>query len=390
MDNRDLEKMLLLQTASDINTFEDLVSFFILHQEHLNDYTLINATDNSSSIDIYSVFSNEKSAENHLSTPFVDGRINIINKRILRKVLRNKQAQTGLEMCVSFDTQTVSYFNRYYRKQLTSLPKDIDKAINLLYEHNVGVDYIPYTMENLMFSSENIDNVLDSICTFELLYHKNEKNKKKCMKEAKKITKWYKKMRSNNSSEVNRLFYHVYATILKMCYIQLKFPHRSVEKKMELLCEFMHNELCTMLQPELILSKQYFKYGQDYRFFGKVQKGRDDIVKTIKNMSWDLFHMRMLEAGCAYKKSKKSDVFVPCFFTYDKRLQEAKGCYELKSIAINHKTHQRFPFYAQIDEIIEYIEKYSTAEKLLERNAKRGTVNIDKLIEELEKDISNV
>lgn len=390
MDSQNLDMMMLLQIASDISTFEDLVSFFSFYQDYLNDYTLINATDNSNSINIYSVFSNEKDIENHLSTPFFNGKINIANKRILKRLKWKRRVYTGLEMCVSFDTQTVSYFNRYYRKQLTSLPSDIDKAINLLYKNNVGVDYIPYTMENLMFSSENIKSVHDSIYTFERLYHKDKKSKKKCVKQAEQITQWYTKTRSSNYFEARHLFCHVYAALLKMCYIQLKFPHFSVGKKMDLLCEFMNLQLFTMLQPELILAKQYFQHGQDYYFFGKVQKGRTDVVKIIKNMAWDLFHMRMLEAGCAYKSSKKSDVFVPCFFTYDKRLHQVKECYELKSMAINNKTYQRFTFYAKTDEIVEYIKKYSTAEKLLERNANRSTVNVDKLIKELEKDISSV
>lgn len=172
-----------------------------------------------------------------------------------------------------------------------------------------------------------------------------------------------------------------------MCNIQLQHKNRSLKQKMIELCDFMNVELCVMMQPELILAKYYFEQGQKCSFFGKIQKNNEKILDSIRNMAWDLFHLRMLEEGCIIRMNNKADANIPYFCTYDQRLLNVKDCYELKSIAINYRTGEKIPFYSKTEEIVEYLQKYGTQEQLVARMSTRPDVNIMNVIDLLEKEL---
>ena len=159
---------------------------------------------------------------------------------------------------------------------------------------------------------------------------------------------------------------------------------------MRMLRDFMNDEVCRILHPELILAKRYFEKGQKYSFFGKIQKGRDDLIKNIKNMTWDLLHLRTLEIDFTINPVNASDVNIPYFFTYDKRLLEVKECYELSSIAINDRTGERVPFYKYNDEIKKYVLRYSTVGERISRRHRGEQATINDIINELECEIKEL
>lgn len=389
MDTK-LKSLLLAQQVCCLLTFEDMVYFYRKNLPYLKDYTIISATDYRNSIDLYSAFADIEGIKNHLHTPFIDGKVNVVNHQILKRLHWKNKVYTGMQYCVSFDTQTVSYFNRYYRKKDISLPTDISTFVQLLYNQNISVDYIPYSMENLLFSNKDSDSIYDTIYTFERLYYRANKSKSYCDEKTKQILTWYKKMRDKNGSRFTDLYNSVYIALLKMCYIQLTHPSLSVDKKMENICEFMNSTVSQMLYPELILAHNFFQKGQRYNFFGKIQKGRSDIIQSIKNMAWDLFHLRMLEVDCGFKNHNEANAVIPCFFTYDERLKNIRDCYALKGIAINEKTHESTPVYANITQIIPYITKYSNEINVIRRANHRSQINIYNIIETLEKDIIEI
>lgn len=162
MDTK-LKSLLLAQQVCCLLTFEDMVDFYRKNLPYLKDYTIISATNYRNSIDLYSAFAGIEGIKNHLHTPFIDGKVNVVNHQILKRLHWKNKVYTGMQYCVSFDTQTVSYFNRYYRKKDISLPTDISTFVQLLYNQNISVDYIPYSMENLLFSNKDSDSIYDTI-----------------------------------------------------------------------------------------------------------------------------------------------------------------------------------------------------------------------------------
>ena len=387
MNGKKLLSLLILQEASKYRTLESLTEFYMENLPLLFEYTIINSTEGDNTVDLYAPFTDISKVENQLYTPFTNGKVNIVNENIVRRGILTGDGKTGMQGYVSFDTQVISYFHRYYKAQGNSLPKNIQDVIKLLYEKRIGVEYFAYTVENLFFSTKNISEVRDSICVFERLYYKNKMPKWFCRMRANRVIKSYDKMRKDNVVGTMRLYDLIYATLLKMCYIQLENKSCSLSKKMYKLCDFMANEMCTMMQPELILAKRYFSQGQNCKFFGKIQKKNANIIADIKNMAWDLFHLRMLEIGCTIKMNPKADVNIPYFCTYDQRLLDIKDCYELCSLAINYRTGEKVPFYSNIKEIVDYLDKYGTEEQFVARVSKCHSIDIKEIVEKLEKEM---
>ena len=103
------------------------------------------------------------------------------------------------------------------------------------------------------------------------------------------------------------------------------------------------------------------------RFFGKIQPRNKNVLYHLKNMAWDIIHLRFLDYSSTYFDFRKADALIPYFYTYDKHLQEIRSCYTLKVLAMNPKTHAMIPIYAFDDEVFELVKEYMTFEKHQER-----------------------
>ena len=133
MDTK-LKSLLLAQQVCCLLTFEDMVDFYRKNLPYLKDFTIISATDYRNSIDLYSAFADIEGIKNHLHTPFIDGKVNVVNHQILKRLHWKNKVYTGMQYCVSFDTQTVSYFNRYYRKKSQyNLQFSLEKNVYICY-----------------------------------------------------------------------------------------------------------------------------------------------------------------------------------------------------------------------------------------------------------------
>lgn len=216
--------MQCLQQMSELDSFQSMTDFFLDNYYYLNEYTIINATDCPQSTDLYSVFDGIERIRDQLYTPFFSGKINAINARIAKRALKSGNGKFFSIRCISFDTQTVSYLYRYYIKQVNSLPRNIESVLNVIKKRNIDVDYIPYSMENLLFSEEKNEEVWNSIFAFEKLYD-NKASDEQCAKNTDKIINLYKKIKDEGTFEPLRLYPLLYAVLLKMCKSKLNTPH---------------------------------------------------------------------------------------------------------------------------------------------------------------------
>ena len=66
-------------------------------------------------MDLYDGLEKISGIRERLFTPFSNGRVSIINDRILQRCLSNDDSRARTFRCVSFDTQTVSYIEKYYK-----------------------------------------------------------------------------------------------------------------------------------------------------------------------------------------------------------------------------------------------------------------------------------
>lgn len=113
----------------------------------------------------------------------------------------------------------------------------------------------------------------------------------------------------------------------------------------------------------------FFNYGTNIKFFGKIQKGRKDIIKNLKNMAWDIFHLQNTFNNL-FIIPKNADFIIPFFISYDQRLKDIAPIYKLKSAAfIKNGFNKHLNFLTDlIDPTIKY--EYFTAQAYLKRQEK--------------------
>lgn len=366
------------------DSFEGVLSLFLRYGNVLKDWTFIVATTDLDNIDLYTGMENIAGIRERLFTPFVNGRVSIVNDKIIRRFLRSNDNRTKLYKCVSFDTQTVSYIERYYKNGAAPY-EGFDEVIQLLKGRGFGVDHIPYTMENLMFNPDRRASVEQTLFAYEMMCGQNAGKTRLCRMRAKAVVSLYGKKNFEMPFHAKELYTTIYLALMKMSQIQLQYGKLAVDQKMNLFLEFMTSKICKMMMPEMNLAKLYFTKGGTCGFFGKIHVGNKDMLNQLKNMAWDLMHLRFVDYSSTMFNAKKGDALIPYFFTYDKRLQEIRSCYNLQTLAINMRNHAVIPIYAFNDGVLDLAKEHCTFDKRKERMNK--TPDLDKLILECEQEV---
>lgn len=371
----------LTNQISQLTSFADMLDFYLLNRSVFKDWTFIVSTKEPNNMDLYDGLEKISGIRERLFTPFSNGRVSIINDRILQRCLSNDDSRARTFRCVSFDTQTVSYIERYYKKGTVSY-EGFETVIQLLKSGDLGVDHIPYTIENLMFDLSRKDSVERTLFAYEMLVGENAGNEKVCWEQARAIVSMYEKEEFEFPFEIKEQYKMIYLSLLKMSQIQLEHQKESVEKKLKIFVEFITTKLYRMMQPEINLAKVYFLKGSNCGFFGKIHKGNKNVLEQLKNMTWDLMHLRFMDYSSMMFDATEGDALIPYFFTYDKRLQDIRECYSLQALAINPYTFSVFPIYVMVEGIQDILQEHCTFRKHKERMGK--TPNIDNLISECE------
>ena len=335
-------------------------------------------------MDLYAGLEEVSGIRERLFTPFSNGRVSVINDRIFRRCLSNNDSRARTFRCVSFDTQTVSYIERYYKNGMVPY-EGFEAVVHLLNGGGLGIDHIPYTIENLLFDLRRKDSVEQTLFAYEMMVGENAGNKRVCRKQARSIVSMYEKEGFEFLFRIKEQYKMIYLSLLKMSQIQLEHSKLLVEKKLEMFVEFIANKLCRMMQPEINLAKVYFSKGSGCGFFGKIHMGNKNALVQLKNMTWDLMHLRFMDYSSLMFDAKKADVLIPYFFTYDKRLQDIRECYNLQALAINPYNYSVFPIYVMVDGIQDILKEHCTFGKHKERMSKKP--NIDSLIAECEQNL---
>ena len=374
----------LTNQMSQLTSFSDMFDLYLFNRNILKDWTFIVATTETSNMNLYEGIESISGIRDRMFTPFANGRVSIINDKILKRCLLKNDSRARIFRCVSFDTQTVSYIERYYKKGTVPY-EGFETVVQLLKGESMGVDHIPYTIENLMFDLSRKDSVEQTLFAYEMMCGENAGNEKVCRKQARSIVSMYVKEDLRFPLTLKEQYKMIYLSLLKISQIQLEHSKLPLEKKISMFVEFIITKLCRMMQPELNLAKVYFSKGSSCAFFGKIHKGNKNVIEQLKNMTWDLMHLRFMDYSSMMFDAKKGDALIPYFFTYDKRLQDIRECYNLQALAVNPYNYSVIPVYDMADGLFDVLREHCTLEKHMERMKKNP--NIDILISECEQDL---
>lgn len=351
-----------------------------------------------------------------LYTPFYDDRIYTLN---YNEGLRGLMIISGIDekltyrvkhdIPVTLDANITSYIRNFYEFGVNT--ENIEDFIkNIKY---TSISCGPYIVENLIKPYLYYDNhsmlkeinkeinkheirnndIYKTLFAFEKIFPKKSKILSKsnqyCHRNVVKIFDFYKKR--NVIIELANLYKFEYICLLKMIIIQLKYKKKSVDYKMRNFIEFMHSELYSIIIPEINLAYEYFKKGNNISFFRKIQKNRKGVLEDIKNMAWDIYHLRSNIIEFKTFDRKKTDTVIPVFVTYDNDLNDIRKLFQLKSIIIHNKSNWNRPTYYINRVNSKFMKKYGSIEAQMTRtmNGRKKSSDIYiGLIMNLEKELS--
>ena len=189
-----------------------------------------------------------------------------------------------------------------------------------------------------------------------------------------------------NSDMVNyyqRQYLSYYLSLLVMADIVLNNKGLTLLQKEEKYAEVFHYKVGLISEREANLAKLFFVYGTKVSFFGKIQKGNKNIIKDIKNMAWDVFHINNTIHNICIQSNKMIDFTMPYFITYDRRLKEILPIYKINSAAFVKGTFDKYIHYQTdlIDPIIK--NKYFVLKSFSERMEKIKDKNEKDMLEHL-------
>lgn len=382
------EEYYLLKRISDEKNFDNAFNLFYKNLDLLLDLTFIKANDGKEGtfipIDLYKPFISVENISDNLYSPFFGGKVNFVSGTITQRIHNISLTQRN----VSLDTNTVSYLRTMADGQSEKLPSDHIKTlienINIIKKAST-FDYLPYILENYVFSPSNEERILKTVKSVEhFLYPDDEWY---CLQNYEIVKSSFKQIEV--IEQVKKEYYICYALLLLVCFINFKFNKMKTLQKLENFCMYMDRMFFLFREPFVEVAFNFFEHGNQYRFFKKIQKNAKNILKNLRNMAWDIYHLWCLESACS-TVDMGADLLVPYFYCFDKGLLELKECFDLEALFVNEKTGERICFYHKHSYPIEVIEKYMSIEKEKIRRENFSHENIMMQIEHLENEITSL
>lgn len=263
-----------------------------------------------------------------------------------------------LDFSISMDTQAMSYLQPYISNR--RVPDDFQEVFSFIARDEVNVDPLPYMNENRfkLDDQKSADGVFSTLKAYETIRtldkERLERTGEICStlsdqevdaRALRLISDMYEER--HNQVVMNGLrarHSYLYACLMKMAEIQIKSPRRSISNKLTDFLDFCDEELATMFAREAAIARVFFERGQDFKFFKKIQKGRD-LLPLLKNMAWDLWHIRQLEDGMTLRPVKEARYFFTALLTFDKDLIEVIDLYPLRAFGYTVNGDQQIPVY---------------------------------------------
>lgn len=333
-----------------------------------------------------------------LSTPFRYNKLYLISQEVGINASFGLNTRIGYLYDVSLDTQMVRYIDNSYRNK--NQIDEINELSNIFIRKRKYASYMsagPYIVESTLFMDEVPENVRDTLINFfDILYNSHMRvsflSKIRATRHVNRIIGFKKNETFKIPEEILRYRYKmIYLMMLKTFEISIR--GKSFNSKVKEILHFANDKLNKLMMAELILALEFFDKGTKIRFFGKMQKGNRNILKDIKNLSWDIYHLRSLEMNMLYVKHKKAKVVIPMLYSRDNRFNEMRDLVRIKMIVLDKTQNNYLPFYENTivqDKIKElHLEGLFDKQSNIRRYESYSFEEVDKLITKLEQSIEN-
>jgi hypothetical protein len=293
---------------------------------------------------------------------FSDEHVTVLDPETI-KLMHSGKATYPIDYSISLDTNAFSYLRPYVTGNTRFLPNDFVEVFDFIARDDVHVDGLPYLFENLgganLKDEKKAAHVFDSLKAYEVLRtidgewlrkHGEVRSKLGNAALIKRAQESMSRLYSNledsfTMQSLHDRFNYIYVNLLQLALIQLQRKTWSTDRKLEAYIEFCHTQLATISIRDMVLGREYFKRGQNLKFFGRIQSGHPDLLNSLKNMAWDLFHIRQLESAMTMRPDANARYFFPALLTFDQDLVEIMDLCPLNAIAFTSDEADIMPMY---------------------------------------------
>lgn len=344
-------------------------------------------------------------------------RVVVLDPLTLSDMHSSKEAKYQIDYSISLDTQAVSHLEPYVSgRDPMKIDADLQEVFEFIARDDVSVDPLPYIVENLdnLKSGSASDRIFSKLKAYEVLRtldlgRLKETGEAHSYLSPVELTKRAQEFiggmlydRENAAMMAGLRFAHQfsYVHLLKMVAIRLRWPKASLQQNMERFAEFGDTVLATLGGRETALARAYFERGQDMDFFRKVQKNKPDLLEILRNMAWDLSHVRRMELAMTAQPTSSARYFFSALLTFDKGLIEVLDLYPLKALAFKVGSAEPMPFFAgdwfdlvsdSAEGKVGFQNRYYSRDARASRNLRRLAVreSIDEIVASLENEVAS-
>ncbi len=292
-----------------------------------------------------------------------------LNKNIIKDMNENKEPIIRIDYTVSFDTQFVSFIERYFIGKRIEQIEEFEDILYKLIKNDVNSDYMPYIFENIAKGESkeaiklNIKHIVNffhldksSSC---LLKNMQIKNQIQCDLDYNDIVEnTIDKINYNELNGFQEQQEIMYIILMKMIIINKE--KKSPKQKINELVNFMHNSIFTIFDRELTIAIKFYENQNELKFFNKVVNINSKTLIQLSNMAWDLALVRLIEQAYALRPREEADFFISYFLTFDEGLSQIIDCYPLKAILMLNKS-ETLQVISNVDKA-EIVQKYKLEE----------------------------
>ncbi|WP_150116060.1 hypothetical protein [Desulfovibrio fairfieldensis] len=296
-----------------------------------------------------------------IKTPFLSDQLIFIDRSSAFEMQLCDRATLRVDYSISLDSNTTSYLWPYINSDRIGAV-DLVEVLEFISRDDVFVDPIPFFMENAprLLDLSNSTQIFNRVKGYEILRNLDPALLKKGIirtaltedeiiaKTQSLISDFYVRLTQDDTlgTIIFRRDFKL-CQILKMVSIQFGMPNKTIADKLSSFFEFCNNEMATFDWRAIAIAKEYFSKGQNFSFFGKIQKGRKGLFEALNGMAWDMLHVMQLEESITIKPEEKADYFLPALLTFDQGLSDMMDLHPLKAIAFSKDDKRPIPFYAK-------------------------------------------
>lgn len=298
---------------------------------------------------------------------------------------------------IGLDTNVVSYIKPYLEGNISRIPKDIKEVMVFLAERRANFDPLPYFLENLfgLHAPVEYNEIFKSLKAYNKLRFAKLKSDRHGTRIVSTMTDqqlsdetanhlsfmMYGLTNQNVVSEIKEDYLRYYVLLLKM--IEIHFSSKQdVHKKVKEFLVFMHRDINAIHHREALLAKEFFARKQKLKFFAKIQPGNKNIFRDLRNMAWDMKHIRDTELKVNLLERGGVDYFIPVFLTFDSRLAEIIDLVKINTFSISPDGDFRAFYHSETENLIydviqdfpdknEFLETYFSFEAVDHRSKNR-------------------